>query len=273
MAIANFSLNISILESINGFKLKSIEPDERGFFPMVIGCLGIPTRGSIVYDIPSTLDAMRDTKSRFNICLKDGNLSGEFGHPVAERREDIPRLLRIDEHFLSHYFGSISVDNEPIMIEGMEAFPIRATVKPTGPYGDFLEKQLRDPYHNTSFSIRTLCLPMTGPNSAWVYRKVQMVITFDAVHAPGYTITSKRYVTGQESFDMSVSREDLERCTVPNGMESVSMITDADIRKMYGEQSIHMNGNLVARDIVGTKSFMDPKGSLRNAASLVYNRR
>ena len=47
MAIANFSLNISILESINGFKLKSIEPDERGFFPMVIGCLGIPTRVSV----------------------------------------------------------------------------------------------------------------------------------------------------------------------------------------------------------------------------------
>ena len=272
MAIANYSLNIGILESLNGFKLKGIEPDDRGFFPMVIGCLGIPTRGSVFYDIQSTLDAMRDTQSRFNTCLRDGNLQGEFGHPVVERREEIPRLLRIDEHFISHYFGNISVDNEPIMIDGMEAFPIRATVKPTGPYGDFLEKQLRDPYHNTSFSIRTLCLPITGQNSAWSYRKVQMVITFDAVHAPGFSITSKRYVVGQESLDVAVSRNDLEKCILPDGMESASMITDADIRKMYGEQSIRLNGNLIASDIVGTKSFMDPSGNLRNAASLAYRR-
>lgn len=272
MSNPSYSLNIGVLESLNGFKLKGIEPDERGFFPMVIGCLGMPTRGKIFYDVQSTLDAMKDTTSRFNICLRDGNLSGEYGHPVAEKREDIPRLLRIDEHFLSHYFGSISVDSEPITVEGMEAFPIRATVKPTGPYGDILEKQLRDPYHNTSFSIRSLCLPISGPNQAYDYRKVQIIVTFDAVHAPGYSITSKRYVTGQESFDMPVKRSDLEQCLVANGMESLSMITDSDIRNIYGEKNICMNGNLIATDTVGRQSFVDPTGSFRSAASLAYRR-
>ena len=272
MSTPNYSLNIGILESLNGFKLKGIEPDDHGFFPMVIGCLGMPTRGNIFYDVQSTLDAMRDITSRFNICLRDGNLSGEYGHPVAVTREDIPRLLRIDEHYLSHYFGNISVDKEPIMVEGMEAFPIRATVKPTGPYGDTLEKQLRDPYHNTSFSIRTLCIPIAGPNSAYDYRKVQIIVTFDAVHAPGYTITSKRYVTGQESFDISVQRGDLEQCIRADGMESFSMITDADIRNLYGDKTILMNGKFIAKETVGKKSFMDPTGTFRSAAALAYRR-
>ena len=187
----------------------------------------------------------------------------------------MPRLLRIDEHFKSHYFGEISVDTEPIIINGMEAIPIRGKVKPTGPYADVLEKELRDPCHNTAFSIRTLCLPMSGPNPAYEYRKVQLVITFDAVHAPGYDITSKRYVTGQESFsEIGVTAHDLQRAIASGtGMESLCMVTDADIRRMYGEQSLTLNGSLIATDTVGKKSILDPNGNLKSAAALAYGRR
>ena len=268
----NYAINIGVLETLNGFKLKGIEPNERGFFPMVIGCLGVPTRGSIFYDVQSTIEAFTNTKSRFNICLRDGNLAGEYGHPVAMTKEDIPRFMRIDEHYVSHYFGNIEIDSEPIRVDGADAFPIRATVKPTGPFGDTLEKQLRDPYHNTSFSIRSLCQPMSGPNQALEYRRVQIIVTFDAVHAPGYTITSKRYVTGKESFELGVERIDLEQCLGGSGSESLSMLTDADIRRFYGERSIEFNGNLIAKNVVGKHSFVDPKGNLRNAASVAYGR-
>ena len=275
MSYSNYCLHVGILDNLNGFQLKSIEPNERGFFPMVIGCLGVPTRGKIVYDIQSTIDAMKDVTTRFNICLRDGNLCGEYGHPVIEKKEDMPRLLRIDEHYKSHYFGGIWTD-DPITVNGQEAIPIRALVKPTGPYADTLERELRDPYHNTAFSIRTLCLPMDGPNPEYSYRKVQLVITFDAVHAPGFDITSKRYVSGQESFsELGIKLTDLENAITrqPMGMESLSMITDADIRRIKNDKQLTINGDLVATNIVGAKSIMDINGNLRSAASLVYGRR
>lgn len=272
MAASAYCFSVGILESLNGYKLKGIEPDERGFFPMVIGCIGIPTRAGVIYDPPSLVAAMKDTASRFNICLRDGNLKGEYGHPVIERKEDIPRLLRIDEHYISHYFGEIRVDSNPIIIKGMEALPIRAKVKPTGPYGQFLEKELRDPYQNTSFSIRSLCLPMNGPDAAYEYRKVQMVITFDAVHAPGYDITSKRYVNGSESLEMDVTKMDLTRAVASgDGMESF-MLTDNDIKKLYNDKDITLRGKSMGTDLVGSKSFMDNQGNLRSVNSLVYRR-
>lgn len=269
---SNYCLNVGILEQLNGFKLKSIEPDANGFFPMVVGCLGIPTRGKVVYDIQSSLDAMRDTSTRFNICLRDGNLSGEYGHPVVEKKEDIPRLLRIDEHYKSHYFGKIWTD-DPIMVNGMEAIPIRALVKPCGPYGEILEKELRDPCHNTSFSIRSLCLPMDGPNPEYEYRKVQMIITFDAVHAPGYDITSKRYVSGSESFkEMSVTHRDLENAVVPDGSESLTMVTQSDLGRLYKTSNITMNGTSIGRGTEGRRTIFDMAGNSCSAAALLYRR-
>ena len=145
--------HVGIMESLNGFKLGNHEPDDKGFFPVVVGCFGIPTRGKVIYDPQSLIECMRDTSSRFNICLRDGNLCGEYGHPVIESEQDLNRLFRIDEHYKSHYFGDIWT-GEPITINGMEAIPIRAKVKPCGPYGDAL-----DPYaypckvQNQSMSI------------------------------------------------------------------------------------------------------------------------
>jgi len=261
------------LKTMNGHTIKAIEPDENGFYECVVGAVGIPTRNNVVYDTESLIQAMDDPAARFNICLKDGCLAGEYGHPVINTREDIPRLLRIDEHYISHYFGKIWIDNTPVMVNNKPGYRIKALVKPYGPYGEILRKSFEDPCHNTSFSIRSLCLPMTGPEPQYEYRKVQLVVTFDAVHAPGFEITNKRYV-GNESFsEMNVDRKDLEDAIVATGMESAPMITDADIHRLYNERELRMNGALIGTNIVGDRSILDTAGTLRNAASWVYGRR
>lgn len=263
--------HVGIMESLNGFKLSNHEPDDKGFFPVVVGCFGIPTRGKVIYDPQSLIECMRDTSSRFNICLRDGNLCGEYGHPVIESEQDLNRLFRIDEHYKSHYFGDIWT-GEPITINGMEAIPIRAKVKPCGPYGDALEKELRDPYHNTSFSIRSLCLPMQGPKSEYEYRKVQMVITFDAVHAPGFDITSKRYVSGTESFETPIKVESLNQvATADKGMESSILISAHDVNRLTHRTSVYVNGTKVG-DSFSNNSILGVDGTYRNPASLIYKR-
>ena len=247
----NLKFSCGALPIANGYQVKSLTPDENGCYDVVLGCVGAPTRANVIYESDSLVKAMSDSDSRFNICLRDGNLFGEWGHPVINGKNDIPRLLRIDEKYISHLFVKIWIDDKPIFIKGKEGYPIRAKVKPMGPYGDVLEKSLKDPLANTAFSIRSLCLPSTGPDRQYEYRKVQMVITFDAVNAPGFEMATKRYVTAQESF----------------------MVTDKQVRKFYNEQEYLMNGKLVATELTGATSVLGADGDICSAADLLYRRK
>lgn len=264
--------HVGIMENLNGFKLSAHEPDDKGFFSVVVGCLGVPTRGRVIYDPESLIQCMKDPTSRFNICLRDGNLAAEFGHPIIESSKDLSRLFRIDEKYMSHYFGDIWT-GDSININGMEAIPIRAKVKPAGPYGDVLEKELRDPYHNTAFSIRSLCLPMKGPKPDYEYRKVQMVITFDAVHAPGFDIASKRYVTGTESFEAPIEIKNLQHMKQEIcGMESSLLINDADINRLTKTETIKVDGDNIGTISNNSASYQGTDGKYHTTASLIYNR-
>jgi hypothetical protein len=269
----NLKFSCSALPVVNGHSVKALTPDENGCYDVVLGCVGAPTRANVIYESNSLIKAMSDPNGRFNICLKDGNLFGEWGHPVINGREDIPRLLRIDEKYISHVFMKIWVDETPITRHGIPGYPIRALVKPCGPYGDVLEKSLRDPTINTAFSIRSLCMPGTGPDSKYEYRTVQMVVTFDAVNAPGFEMATKRYNTASmESFELGVDKEILTKAVVGNsGMES-SMITDRDIRKFYNDKEYTIGGKLVATNVVGG-SVVRVDGNLGNAAALMYGRK
>lgn len=269
----NLKFSCGALPIANGYQVKSLTPDENGCYDVVLGCVGAPTRANVIYESDSLVKAMSDSDSRFNICLRDGNLFGEWGHPVINGKNDIPRLLRIDEKYISHLFVKIWIDDKPIFIKGKEGYPIRAKVKPMGPYGDVLEKSLKDPLANTAFSIRSLCLPSTGPDRQYEYRKVQMVITFDAVNAPGFEMATKRYVTAQESFEMNIEKDEMMKAVVQSeGMESL-MVTDKQVRKFYNEQEYLMNGKLVATELTGATSILGADGDICSAADLLYRRK
>lgn len=277
MSLPNqYKFSCGSLETNYGQKIHALKPDADGAYEVVVGGLGCPTRNNVIYDVDSTIRAMSDPDSRFHICLQDGNLAGEYGHPVISTKEDMPRLMRIDEHYISHYFTKIWVDDSsPINIGGMEGYPIRAKVKPTGPYGEILRKQLEDPHHNTSFSIRSLCLPMNGRDSRYEYRKVQVVVTFDAVSAPGYQIATKRYVPGTESFaEIPVDRESLTSSITEAqsaGMESSLMLTMYDVNQMYNTRRCRTNSGEIITDVAGRRSVYT-EGGQRDAASLLYRR-
>lgn len=269
----NLKFSCSALPTTNGHSVKGLTPDNNGCYDVVLGCVGAPTRANVIYESKSLIHAMDDPTSRFNICLKDGNLFGEWGHPVIKGKDDIPRLMRIDEKYISHVFNKIWVDETPITLHGKEGYPIRALVKPCGPYGDVLEKSLRDPMINTAFSIRSLCLPGTGPDPKYEYRNVQMVVTFDAVNAPGFEMATKRYNSASmESFECNVGRDDLSDVIVKNnGMES-SMLSDKDICKIFNDNPITIGDRIVATGISG-KYLVDSRGKLLSPASVLYGRR
>lgn len=271
----NLKFSCGSLETNYGHKLRAAKPDADGTYEVVISAIGCPTRCGVIYEPESLVAAMNDPESRFNICLKDANLFGEYGHPVIRTKDDMPRLMQIDEHYTSHYFTKIWIDDsEPLMIDGFEGYPIRAKIKPSGPYGEVLRKQLEDPMQNTAFSLRSLCLPSSGRDNRYEYRKVQLLVTFDAVCAPGYQAATKRYVAGTEAFqEIPVDREILEHAvTARSGMESRPMLTMLDISKLYGDRDYTVNDQLIARGIGGQHSLVDKQGQGFDAASLLYRR-
>ena len=274
MALPNsLKFSCATLPSANGYAIKGLTPDENGCYDVVLGCVGAPTRANVIYEPESLVGCMKDPESRFNICLRDGNLFGEWGHPVIKDRKDMDRLMQIDEHYISHVFTKIWIDEKPITIKGVEGYPIRAKVKPCGPYGEVLEKSLRDPNINTAFSIRSLCFPSSGPRRDCEYRKVQVVVTFDAVNAPGFEMATKRYNTpGMESFEMQVNREELSRGIIAiKGMESC-MITEQDLHRIFNEKEYKLNDEVVGTSISGKRSLAVGSHST-SAAALMYRGR
>lgn len=277
--MSNPSFVCGIMETMNGRSLRALTPDANGAYTICIGAIDIPTRNDIWYDTESLLSCMNDTSSRFNICLKDGCLAGEWGHPVVKTREDMDRLIRIDESKVSHYFHKIWIDTDhPVTIKDRSGvsytgYPIMAKVKPYGPYGRYLEDSLRDPCHNTSFSIRSVCIRGSGPNPRFEYRHVKILVTWDAVHAPGYEVTNKRYA-GLEDFKMDFSRQDLEKALASSmGMEAVTMVTDKDVLKLFAEDDLKINDQKVGIGIAGHRSITTESGDVVDAATLLYKRR
>ena len=276
---SNLKFACSILKNIDGHEIKALKPDADGCYPVVLGALGGPTRNLVMYDPESVLQAMGpDTK--FNISLQNGYLFGELGHPDIYGKgpngmDDIRRLLTIREDKVSHLFTEIHIDEKPIMVDGSLGYPIRAKVKPMGPYGEVLRKSLEDPMCNTAFSIRTLCRPMAGDDKRYTYRKVETLVTFDAVCAPGYALAAKRYVPGVESFsEIDVSREELLDAvhTAEAGMESGFMLTDKDIARIFNLPTRKVGNTTVSR-LAGRHSLYDTEGNLVDTATLAYKNR
>lgn len=272
---AELKFSCSALTNYNGHDLKAAKPDENGCYEVVLGCVGAPTRANVIYEASSLINSMKDPNSRFNICLKDGILFGEWGHPdicSLDGKQDMRRLLKIDESKMSHLFTKIWIDDKAIDMHGCNAFPIRAKVKPCGPYGAYLEKSLQDPSINTAFSIRSLCEPTTGSEAKYEYRKVDLIVTFDAVGAPGYEIATKRYISGQESMDeIRVTRQQLEDAISGCcSMESL-MITDKDVARLYNERSIRCSGTTIT-GVGGAQCVYGKDGNLIPSASLIYRR-
>ena len=270
-----YKFSCGILPTVKGHTLKALTPDENGAYTICVGAIGVPTRNDVVYDTDSLIAAMNDPTSRFNICLRDGCLAGEYGHPDIKSREDLPRLMQIKESMISHYFHRIWIDDtSPIHNDGMTGYRIMAKVKPYGPYGAALERSLQDPCHNTSFSIRSVILPMQGPDPKYEYRKVQLVVTFDAVHAPGFEFSNKRYA-GNESFqEVAFDRGDLESSLAScQGMEAATMLTEADVMKLFGDHDITLDGRVVSTGITGAHSLLRKDGSVVDAATMLYKKR
>lgn len=265
---SKFFFVVESMDVVDGHKLRALKPDSDGYYndiPLMM--LGVPTLNGTEYDPDCIVHCITDPNSRFNIMLTSGTLYGEYDHPEFKSKEDIPRLLDIRRQFESHHIRRIrTVDSNcghPLIV---------GSIKPTGPYGNYLEEDFRDPNRNTAFSVRSLCEEQRNPKTGKLYRKIRVLVTFDAVGSPGFKQASKRYSPAVERLELSP--EDFPRILDGAGMES-SIITDKEFRSLFGAKAIRITRNKyeITGDVLSGKAYYtDHTGEKRSILHSLFKR-
>jgi len=175
-------------------KVGLIKPDATGYYLICLGGLGIENSVGAVYDIEAGERALQ--LPDFQANLKNCKVRAEWGHPLPEpgmtRSDYFLRLSRIDEKLQCAHIRSVEVDRTgKITNNGKPVVAFIGEVRPTGPYGEYLEKQLQNPDENVCFSIRSFTRDARDPRTGKVIKYLEEIITFDYVNNCGISIANK----------------------------------------------------------------------------------
>jgi len=231
----------------DGKELKSIQKDKDGYykgFPLAV--YGAKTRNNTVYDVPSIIKQITDPNSTFNIRLTEGNLIGEWGHPLVDptTKMGLQRVLTLEPakeacHYRKVYSKKLD-DSDMIVIFG--------DLKPSGPYGKYFEERMDDPTVNCAASLRALTKDRFDRASNTLYRNVQSLVTFDiGVPSGGYKEASKRYMVSFEEIIAKNIEEVFSYETVCAINHSVGLesFTNTELNDILGARKITIGEKVV----------------------------
>jgi hypothetical protein len=202
----NVMLSVSVMKTMNNKDMRAVKPDSNGVYKgLPLGVIGQASRNGSEYDVESMVFALSNPASIFYKKLTEGNLRGEYGHPVVKDKSDIIRIAQVDPKCISHAITGIQTK------KGEGYTMIYGDIKPCGPYGKYLKETLEDDQLTTSFSLRSLCdKPTTKPGNIQ-YKVVRALVTFDAVDMPGFEMASDRYAM-EAKLDVSDKQQFGEVC-------------------------------------------------------------
>lgn len=185
-----------------------LTPDENGYYTICVGALDHkskninPKTGENEYYSSLGADKFFAPGTLFNQRIAGGFIKAEYGHPSKQPgqtdMEFLERNIRIDEKSVCAVFGEIWLVPDYIdPLTNEKCVGIMAKVKPAGPYGKFLEEDLKTKGMNVCFSIRSLTTRqvINGKNC----KVLHTVITFDYVNEPGITCAEKLVSPSLES--------------------------------------------------------------------------
>ena len=214
-------LNVTIeTDFVRNGKKNTLKTDADGYYEIPVMALKQISSNKTYYDAKSFADIINSEKSSFRDRLKSGCLYGEWGHPdlsqFKDKRESFARLVKVDESRVSHHIKSLSVEDGAV----------EASLKPYGPYGQFLEDSLNTPTINTAFSLRSLTKDtrMKSPktNEDITYKNLIHLTTFDFVLNPGFKQATKVFAKSLEDLDDFIINEENEDISKTISLENIN---------------------------------------------------
>lgn len=257
--------SVSVLDDIDGNKLKALRPDADGYYKVCVAVLGEKSRNGPMYDVDSIVKQI-NTDTIFHKALVEGNLYGEWGHPPYDA--PIERIDVIMEDRISHHIKRLFT-GEPLSTGGI---PIFAELKPSGKYGPLLEKSLLSKYENTAFSLRSLITQKYDSKLKCPYRTVIRLVTFDFVGMPGYLQASKWFSPATESYNEYVREITPEMLFKDGQRVALESFSDNELLDIFGIQDITLNKLKCGSYVRGSGTFFDNNGNKKSLTHALLSR-
>lgn len=190
---------------VGSTKTGMLKPDANGYYELVLGAFDYFNSQDAFYTLEPFKLLLMQSSSLMRRVNK-GVLRGELGHPkfnsTMSKRDIIMRVLDIQEDRTSAHIKSISLDEERIINNGQKVAAVIGMVKPSGPFGYVLEKQLANPDENVFFSVRSLTDDHYN-SAGTLIKEVKEIITWDQVNEGGIDIANKYMSPALESINFS----------------------------------------------------------------------
>lgn len=245
---------------------KVIEPDAKGVYhdvPLMV--LGKVSRNRKDYEINSMVNCIRSPHSLFNKKMRNGQLEGEWCHPLIWKEEDMPRTMFIDRTKTSHVILRVHTKSTELMNA-----VLYGDLMPCGPFGHLLAASFANPYSNTAFSLRSM-VDVLGKTGDIYRQKVLALVTIDAIDCPGYAEASKHYDPAMEGFTIPIDRDaftpELAKCV---GFESYN---DPQLQDMLQSDVVTVAHNLRGVLDVKAKALVTEAGTRESIFHNVFNMR
>jgi hypothetical protein len=179
-----------------------LKPDAEGYYDMVLGALNFYNSAGAFWPYEGSAKEIFKSSSSFMRRMAKGVLRGEYGHPKQDgmsMNQYALRLLEIYEEKVSHHIKEVRVDFNAVKDKnGNPCIAIMGKVKPCGPYGDYLQKQIDNKSENVCFSIRAITADERVRNV--LHKELQQIVTWDYVNEGGLEPAQKYRAPSLESY-------------------------------------------------------------------------
>ena len=194
---------------------RKLEQDDKGYYRVILGAIDAFNTAGDFYLSDGVKDLIDNQSHSLSRRLKSGYLKGECGHPSYQtgmsKADFFARNLRIELSNTSHHIRELILTptKEPSGFPGKgTTILIEGWIKPSGPLGDALKKDLDNPDQNVPFSIRSFTQDsnVNGINT----KKILQIVTWDWVLEPGIQTANKWSTLDKRK----VSVESLDLCRI-----------------------------------------------------------
>lgn len=219
---------------------KQLQQDEDGYYLVILGGLNIFNENGAFYLAEGVQDLIKKESTVFYRRLTRGYLKGEVNHPAWEpgmtKNDYFIRCNKIDKDRTSHHIKEIILEPTEISsgFETRKIVLIKGWIKPSGPRGDELKRDLDDPNINVPFSIRSFTMDDTTTRP--VTKLIQQIVTFDWVDEPGINRANKFSTLNGGTEQPKVSNESME--IVLDSLDIKNLIASSTTIENIGHESM-----------------------------------
>lgn len=191
-------------------KIGNIKPDANGYYEVVLGAFNVHNSGGAWYPLEPVKNLLLSSSNLMR-RVKDRALRSEYGHPRKDSMtpaEFLARVMDIREQCTCNHIMKIELDEERVADKesGKKIAAIVGMIYPSGPYGEVLDRQFKNPEESVSYSIRSITNDRFDSTGTLI-KEIKEIVTWDYVNEPGISYAKKGFSPALESHQ---SRTDMD---------------------------------------------------------------